>query len=306
MVLIGHFHNIEWLWEDRLGVDIFFVLSGMLMSKILFEQRISLKRFYIRRISRILPVFFAYVLVIYLLSVLARFEFSPSEVLATLTFMRTYVPDSPHIFETKVAVGHLWSLNVEEHAYVIMSVMTLVFLTIRRSAWALLIGGMISIAVCFYYYFDAEIKDPYFYIRTECALSFIFLSAGYNLLRTEHEIVAPAFLPLISLLLASACYINAAPQWVTFSLSPILLAIAVNHLRDLRGLTYKVLDWKPLRLLGLYSYSIYLWQQPFYRYHDLLPGGKFSGLVLALLAGYLSFKLFENPVREWINNRWAA
>ena len=62
MVLCGHFYDIKWLWEDRMGVDIFFVLSGMLMSIILFDKRQSLKDFYIRRLSRIYPALLVFCL----------------------------------------------------------------------------------------------------------------------------------------------------------------------------------------------------------------------------------------------------
>lgn len=312
-VLVGHFANIEWLWEDRLGVDIFFVLSGLLMSKILFEQRMALKRFYIRRISRIFPVFLAYVAVAYSLAALAQFDFSAGEVLATATFFRTYWPAEPHLFDTYIAIGHLWSLNVEEHAYVIMSVFTLIFLSIRRAAWALLVCGFASIGLCFYYAafgvpgYDAEaLQSRYFYIRTECAISFIFISAGYSLLRNKYQIRCPSWLPVVGLVLAAACYVNEAPRWLTFSAAPVLLAITANHLTDAAAFMQRVLAWQPLRLLGIYSYSIYLWQQPLYRYHQLLPGGLLTGLVLAVLGGYLSFRFFEHPVRQWINTRWAS
>lgn len=304
-VLIGHFANIEWLWEDRFGVDIFFVLSGMLMSKILFEQRIKLKRFYIRRFSRIFPVFLAYILVIYSLAALAKFEFSSLEVLSTVTFLRSYLPAEPHIFNTNIAIGHLWSLNVEEHAYVIMSVLTLMFLSIQRAAYALLACGAAAIAVSFYYS-SSGLAGQYFYIRTECAISFVFLSAGYSLLRTKHGWQGTAWLAPSCFVLALCCYIDAAPRWLTWSAAPVFLAVAANHLTNAASPIQSLLCWRPLQLLGLYSYSIYLWQQPLYMYHQLLPGGLLTGLLLALLAGYLSFRFFEDPVRQWINTRWGS
>lgn len=303
-VLVGHFFNIEWLWEDRLGVDIFFVLSGMLMSKILFEQRMGLKRFYIRRFSRVFPVFWAYVLVIYALAALANFDFTALGMLSTLTFLRTYVPAEPHMFDTYVAIGHLWSLNVEEHAYVIMSVLTLVFLSIQRAAGALLLIGAASILMCFYYASNG-VAGEYFYIRTECAVSFVFLSAGYSLVCSKHQWRSSGWLPVVCLVLAACCYINALPKWLSWSAAPILLALAVNHLTDAAEPLQRLLNWQPLKMLGLYSYSIYLWQQPLYSYHQLLPGGLLTGAVLAVVVGYLSYQLFENPMRQWINQRWG-
>ena len=138
LVLCGHFYDIKWLWEDRMGVDIFFVLSGMLMSRILFEKRLSLRDFYIRRLSRIFPVLVLYILFIYGVSWHYKIEFSLSEVVSSLLFLRTYLPTQPGIWDTQVAIGHLWSLHVEEHAYVSLSLNTLCFINTRRIAFVLL------------------------------------------------------------------------------------------------------------------------------------------------------------------------
>lgn len=304
-VLIGHFYNIEWLWEDRLGVDIFFVLSGMLMSHILFKERMNLKKFYIRRFSRIIPVFFLYVAAIYTVAWLASLDFSTTEVLSTLVFLRTYIPIDPHIFDTKIAIGHLWSLNVEEHAYVMMSVLTLLIGCLLRAGLALTGLGFLSIGISWYYFSSDSIQIQYFYIRTECAVSFVFLSAGYSLLKEQYGFTAPGWLPLLSFFIAIACYLNDSPDWMVFSIAPIMLAVTVNHLSDAISPMKAILGWQPLRMLGIYSYSIYLWQQPFYLYSKILPGEKLTGLILALIAGYLSFRVFENPVRSYINNKWT-
>ena len=81
-------------------------------------------------------------------------------------------------------------------------------------------------------------------------------------------------------------------------LAPFLLAFAVNHAGSLWGV--KVLELAPVRWLGLISYSVYLWQQPFYRLH--LPYK--SGLVLSLIVGTASFYFFESPIRRWLNANW--
>ena len=65
VVLLSHFINILGLYAGKFGVAAFFVLSGALMSSILFVKRIPLATFYKRRISRIFPVFFIYVSSVY-------------------------------------------------------------------------------------------------------------------------------------------------------------------------------------------------------------------------------------------------
>lgn len=304
-LLCGHFANTSWISEGRMGVDFFFVLSGMLMSSILFEKRMNLKDFYIRRFSRIIPAFTLFVLITFLVAKLISLDFSANEVLANLTFLRTYYPADPHIWSTDVPVGHLWSLNVEEHAYVIMSLLTLFILRNTNAAYVLLILGFISIGICFYYYSLGELAPKDFEIRTESAVSFIFLSAGYNLLRKQQKITVHPLLPVMTLLIAVMCYLSIAPTWLAFSLSPLLLAFTLNHLLESAQLFRNLLELKIVRLMGIWSFSIYLWQQPFYRFNWKIPGPDFIGLILAITVGVLSFYLFENPVRAWINNRWS-
>ncbi len=306
LLLSGHFVRAPWIWEDRMGVDFFFVLSGMLMSTILFEKRMNLKQFYIRRFSRIMPAFTLFVLVSFAAAALAGWAFETKEVIANLTFLRTYYPLEPHIWDTNVPVQHLWSLNVEEHAYIIMSLMTLFLFRNTHVAYVLIALGLISIGICFYYYLNPASAPTQFRIRTESAISFIFLSAGYNLIRKRWHITVPPILPIITLLIAVVCYLKAMPDWLTFSLSPLLLAFTLNHLLEASKAFRSLLELKFIRLMGLWSFSIYLWQQPFYYYAQYVPGPKIVAMIPAIIIGALSFYLFENPVRSWINKRWGG
>jgi peptidoglycan/LPS O-acetylase OafA/YrhL len=306
LVLCGHFYDIKWLWEDRMGVDVFFVLSGMLMSRILFEKRLSLRDFYIRRLSRVFPVLLAYIGFIYCVSWLHAIDFSASEVLSTAAFLRTYYPTDPGIWDTQVAIGHLWSLNVEEHAYIMLSLLTLFFINTRYIAFVLLTLGTLTLLLSAFHYSNGTAEEfPLYLIRTESAVVFIFYSAGYGLLRRQMNWTLPSWVPILCLALTVICYVEALPLWLIFSVSPIALAVAVNHLDHIPRLLHAVLTFPALRYLGLWSYSIYLWQQFFYEYAWAFPLSKILPPILAVVAGILSFYLFENPVRHYINNRWS-
>ena len=320
LLLMGHFIHISWIWEDRLGVDAFFVLSGMLMSTILFEKRVPLKIFYIRRFSRIFPVFSLYIVVAFLFAYLSKtylgkadMAFEIKEFFSTLTFFRTYFPADPHIWVTKVPIGHLWSLNVEEHAYVIMSLLTLFIFRNQKVAMLLVALGFGAIVLSFYYYFNPANAPTEFRIRTETTISFIFLSAGYNLIKKQFHITAPSLLPVVTLVLAFLCYLEDPSiegrslwiPWLSFSLAPILLAFTLNHITEVHTLLRKIFELKAIRLMGTWSFSIYLWQQLFYSYKWLIPFQPIGGIAISIIVGALSFYLFENPVRRWINNRWT-
>lgn len=306
MLMIGHFFNIRSMADDRLGVDLFFVLSGMLMSGILFEQRMPLKKFYVRRFSRIYPALFFFVVFWYGVASFTGWEFQLREIFANLTFIRTYYPADPHIWNVHVPMGHLWSLNVEEHAYVIMSVITLILVKKRQAAIALAVLGAMAIGISFYYYYGKIMPETHFRIRTESALSFVFLSASWNLLKKQYGIRLPGWAPALLSMAAACCYFYRFPHWLTFAVTPVLLAIAVNHLQDAARWFQALLLLAPLRRLGLWSYSIYLWQQPFYKGANLLPGGKLTGCVLAIAAGAASYHLIEQPLRSRINQYWGS
>ena len=122
LVMFNHVHEPVPLWlQGRIGVDIFFVLSGFLITTLLLRERerhgnISLKGFYTRRFFRIVPVY-ALVMVIYLCIVLVmhdaeRWREFKGGLPYLLTFMQEYRPAT-----TGVILGHAWSLGIEEKFY---------------------------------------------------------------------------------------------------------------------------------------------------------------------------------------------
>jgi len=306
LVLCGHFYDIQGLWEDRLGVDVFFVLSGMLMSGILFEKRLSLKDFYIRRLSRIYPVLFVYVLGIYFFSWTQDISFNLSEVFSSLTFLRTYYPSEPHIWSSGVSVGHLWSLNVEEHSYLILSLISVLIITRLNIAFILIVLAISSMLLSFYNYFRLPAEDLKLYlIRTECAVVFIFFSAGYGLLKRQKGWTVPTITVPLCFFGSVFCYIDSLPIWLTFTISPLLLAVAVNHLDGVPLLIKMMLSFSALRYLGIYSYSIYIWQQFFFEFHWIFPLPMTAVALFAIIVGIMSYYLIENPTRYLINKRWS-
>jgi len=307
MVLCGHFYDIEWLWEDRMGVDIFFVLSGMLMSIILFDKRQSLKDFYIRRFSRIYPALLVYVLTIFGFAALMSLPFSGTELVSSLLFLRTYLPAEPNIWASPVSIGHLWSLNVEEHAYLLLSLLTLLLANRRNIAFLLLTLAAISMGISFYKYMTLGTEELTLQlIRTESSVVFIFVSAAYGLLYRQASWSVHPLVPVICFIAALVCYAHAAPMWLLFTICPVLLAISINHLDRVPAMVSRILTFTPLRYIGFWSYSLYLWQQFFYEYSWKIPGGPATAVVLAIIAGAMSYYFLENPIRHWINGKWSA
>lgn len=298
MVLIGHFGPDIQMDTGRFGVDLFFVLSGLLMSRILFEQRMPIGKFYRRRISRIIPVLWLYIAVVVPVSDVIGHTVSLEHVIGLLTFTRTYM--TPGIWWGHGApIAHTWSLNVEEHSYLIMSIVAAIPFLRKRSFQTLAALGIATFfAGAAYSLFDRSV--PYYMLRTECAATGIFLSASYRTIAPRIHV--PKLLPIIAVLLAYSMYSSALKGEFKWILGPFLLAFAVNHINESPRWILKFFEFKPLCLLGILSYSIYLWQQPFfYMQHRMFPG---AALAVAILVGAVSYYLFESPVRKWLNEKW--
>ena len=116
MVLFAHFSGFgdTYGFLGEFGVNIFFVLSGFLMSRILFIQKMPLCIFYRRRFARILPVFWLYITFVFLGGWLFFREVHLEELLSVAFFLRTYFPAEISIAKSYVPIGHIWSLNVEQ------------------------------------------------------------------------------------------------------------------------------------------------------------------------------------------------
>src|ERR1700722_12610748 len=107
----GHpLSDIHWLRIGQNGVSIFFVLSGFLITSKLLED-CDLKKFYIRRAFRILPVVLCYFVLVSILGVATS-----KEVAASALFYRNYLPVE---WQTQWFTSHFWSLAVEEHFYLL-------------------------------------------------------------------------------------------------------------------------------------------------------------------------------------------
>lgn len=303
LVLLEHFSSIHLPKVGRLGVDIFFVLSGFLMSNILFEKKITLKKFYLRRFSRIIPVFFLFVLAVYLYGYFSNFSFTLVEFFSTLVFLRTYIPGDPNIWLTKIPVGHLWSINIEEHFYMIISMVSLVKISRCKVGLLLIFLGFSTIVTTICYIKFSHLSSENYALRTECASTCLFFSAGYFLLKPKVIQYVKPWMPVLSFFLALFCYTPHAPWYSSFMLAPAFLAFSINHLSEAGFLFQQAFSFLPLRLMGIWSYSIYLWQQPCYSLKAVLPA--YFALMLAVILGLISFYFLENPARIFLNRRFS-
>jgi peptidoglycan/LPS O-acetylase OafA/YrhL len=279
------------------GVELFFVLSGRLMADILFCERFPIGEFFKRRISRILPGAAAFVLITWLAASQSAYAFKPLAVAAALTFTINYAMVITH---GVAFVENLWSLCVEEHAYVMLG--ALAILLRRRGGSALpwlIIAAALSIldAVLSTLVLHQDFRTVYW--RTDAHVSSIFLGAvAYLGLR---NVKTAAATPVICAIAGVAlCF---APDVWRYSFGTAFFAISVATLGQAPETIRRMLGWRPLVHVGLWSYSLYLWQQPFYRLSldGVLPTP--IAVACAVAAGLISFYLIEQPARRWLNAR---
>ena len=280
------------------GVDLFFGISGLLItSRLLEEYRerhgVSLKQFYIRRAWRILPPSLTYLAVVAFLGVAGVIVVSPSGMLAALFFAKNY-------FGGTWYEGHFWSLAVEEHFYIIWPGV-LVLLGRKRASWVA--GGMILAVTIWRAILWLPLGKvggiPWFFYRTETRLDALLCGAMVAILLDQYmDRIRALFKPAIAvptlgiiflLLIGVRGPLNSLARLGQAVIIPLVLVSTVLHPHSLVS---TLLEARWLRWIGRLSYSLYLWQELF-----LGHGLRMWPLKLAacFVAASASYYLVERP-----------
>lgn len=308
LLLLGHFFPVPGFNLGRIGVNLFFVLSGLLMARLLFIKATPLPLFYKRRISRIFPALFALIG----LTLATRWWVSgPIDWMETVTaalFLNNYV--FTLVGHAVMPFGHIWSLSVEEQSYVLLS---LVALGVRRGwcralpVMSLASIGCIAAAFWYWHAYDSATLEFQLWYHTEIAGYGIFASAFFLLLFQRVRMPRlPAWCYPALALLALVPNWWSVPLPVGMTLSVGAMALLLNLLPAAPAAIRQLLCLAPLRQLGLWSFSIYLWQQPLYLEHYWHGMSSWLAAPLSVAAGIGSYYLLEKPVRRYLNQHWAT
>jgi peptidoglycan/LPS O-acetylase OafA/YrhL len=299
-----------------LGVRTFFVISGFLITSLLLKDkatygRIRLREFYVRRIARIFPAFYVYILVLTGAAGMGFIVLKSKDLVEAATYTVDYFNWSSQ----SNYVRHIWSLSVEEQFYLLWPV------------------ALVSLGV----------------IRARCCAAFIVVASPFYRLIVWWFI--PAFIPTIDrrfdciadciavgcLLASVGRDLASQPRYMSFlnsfvfGLVPIAVvtaALAANHPKIYYGAGQTViniglalvihrsvvlkdslsgvfLNSVPVAYVGTLSYSLYLWQQPFLS--EQVGSWRFAfpyNLVLTSGAALFSFYIVERPLRSAITARF--
>jgi peptidoglycan/LPS O-acetylase OafA/YrhL len=280
----------------------FFVLSGRLMADVLFVERYPLGAFFRRRIARVWPGLFVFVAV---MAVVFRgpgeLHVRPVDILSSLTFTGNYVRIYLH---NMGVLDHTWSLCVEEWGYLVLG---LVALASRRFGFnpALLIGAL-ALACVANGLVQSALGLDYFavYWRTDVRMASILMAAATFLARRQGGMAWPGWTPVVFGGLALVLSLAIVPDTLKYSLGTLCLSLAVAGLDQAPAPLRKLLADPVLTRIGLWSFSLYLWQHPFFRLIGHAPEPLLlAGAVACALA---SFYAIEQPARRWLNRHWGA
>jgi peptidoglycan/LPS O-acetylase OafA/YrhL len=288
-----------------LGVRVFFVLSGFLITHLLLEEQrrhgqISLVDFYARRAIRILPALATFLIGMFIAEQLGWLNLVPGDWLHALTFTMDY---SPH---PGWPMGHLWSLSVEEQFYLVWPAL-LVLLGVRRAlgvaAAVVIVVPVIRVLLWFVVPHYRDYMDLSFETVAD-ALAIGCLLAGTRTSLAKRRLYLTVigsrffvFVPILVFLTNGQEPHPVAFMLVGETLMNVGIAMIIDwSLRNHAGRIGHVLDSKPARLIGTRSYSLYLWQEPFLNHRMGALATSFPlNVVLAGIAAVLSFALVEKP-----------
>jgi peptidoglycan/LPS O-acetylase OafA/YrhL len=321
MVLVAHLATRAGLHLrldlGNLGVRVFFVLSGFLITTLLAREhettgRIGLGAFYLRRTLRIFPPFYALLLAVTAARLAGVLPLPWSDLAHAATYTMNYAP------ERTWTLGHTWSLAVEEQFYLLWPAVLILAGFRRGLAVAVLALAAAPLArTATYLLWPAARPGLGETFPTACDA----LAAGCALALVRDRLWAspwyrralgsPLFLLVPALALAAQAQVVHPLFFCLAGATLVNLAVALIVDRVVRfpgGASGRFLALRPVALVGAASYSIYLWQQPFLD-PAVQTGWRATPLNLLLLAACAatSHLLLERPLaarRHPVPPRW--
>ena len=313
MVIVSHasfFYGYKGILNiGDLGVRIFFVISGFLITGLLMKEsdatgEISLVRFYIRRTLRIFPPYYFFLLVIILFSVAGKVDITFDQFLPAVTYTSNYFYPGEWILD------HAWSLSVEEQFYLVYPGL-LTMVGRRVTEWMLAASLVVCPILRLIDFRTFGASQPIWLTKgfhanldtlaIGCLLAFKYKSLHNNafylrLIRSKAMWLVPVLVFVIH------CQIDyqGLDLGILFSINNVLIALMIDWaVTNYDNVSGKILNSRPFVFVGMMSYSIYIWQQPFL---DPDPPTRFFAFPYSIV-GFVLFCSFSYFVVEKLSIR---
>ncbi len=307
----------------KVGVRVFFVISGFLITRLLLGERarhggVSVRAFYVRRAFRILPAYGVYLAALGGLGALGAVEIPTNDLVHAATYTTNFD------VERSWLVSHIWSLSVEEHYYLLWPV---AFALLRpRHAFFVALAACVVSPVCRYLvvtrlpeHLDALVWQATPCVADSIATGSLLAFARDPEARLEAGPIAALFERVLSATRKSAwTYLAMVAAFFTYRLetrptvwtlvgvgfSNVAFALAVDRAVTTQTDPFgRLLTTRALERVGVLSYSLYLWQQLFLRQSSVDGPGLWAtvcafplNVVLSLGLAHLSYELIERRV----------
>jgi peptidoglycan/LPS O-acetylase OafA/YrhL len=341
MAVILYHAGIHWIPGGFIGVEVFFVVSGFLITALLIDEqhvsgKVSLKQFWIRRARRLLPALFT-MLVVALVAVTFFAKDSAADfrrdVVPALAYFsnwwQIYFVETPYFAANSLPMlRHLWSLAVEEQWYVLWPVVFTFLLGNKRiPRWIsavviglLATGVMVGTALAFIA--DNETRINFLYLSTLTRSSGLLLGAALacawrpwkkavtKLAKTRSFVSDALALAAFAVLGYIAAFIHAADERLYVGglaaatvASAVIIAVVV---RSGNSLVKKVLSIPLLVEIGRRSYGLYLWHWPIF----VVTSARLSSTRLAyaltatVIVNEFVYQFIEVPTRKGAIGNW--
>ncbi len=313
-------NNFKILSGGFIGVDIFFVISGFLITSIILKElnttgSFSFKNFYIRRIKRIIPVLLLVFVTtfpfIWLFFIPTSFiDFSKS-LLSSLFFVSNhhfYLSGELYDAENSLLkpLMHTWSLSIEEQYYIIFPlILTIVFKFFKNKLLKIFLILFSISLISMIYIFQKNESLAFFSFFTrfwELLLgSIVAILHTYkkNLQKNNHNFYS--ILGLLMIAYSIFFYNDSTKSPYIPTLLPVLGTSLIIYFNNENGFVYKILSLKYLVFLGLISYSLYLWHYPVFaigRTTEFFGDGVSKKLFLiTFVLSLISYYFVEKPIK---------
>ena len=298
------------VFNGELGVLIFFVLSGFLITTLCIKEKvitnnISLKNFYIRRALRIFPVAYLFILVLIVLNIVYKLHINYINILGAALYLMnfsSYFRKYNFAFQT----AHYWSLSVEEQFYLIVPFI------LKKNFTVYLI-----IILCVVFVLPLLITLQYFYIflnnwvftafthylvkfqaiAVGCLFSVLTFKYPFNNINIKTKVVANILAIGIILYIQYDNFFSLKSVFSSLLISLLVGYIIITNIIPGKDFIFKILNAGFLKTIGTLSYSIYIWQQLFTFYDKRLPVVMVTfpfNIVSLIIVSCLSYYFYES------------